>query len=265
MNYRLALVTGATSGIGEALCHLLARQGIGLILVGRSKGDLARVKRAIKQDIPIVSFAFDLTNRQNRQDLVRQIHHLYPDLVINCAGIGLYGQALTYETARQLEVMEVNGMAVLEITLESARMMVSKGIKGAIVNISSAACFQTFPDFAVYAASKSFVKHFSESFDEEMKPYGIRVLTVCPGVVATHFQERAGGHAGKESQTPLMMTPQYVSEEIWRQIQEGRSVKIVDWRYRLLTLLSKFLPKKWLVKYLRASIRRRLKNPTCDP
>lgn len=239
----LALVTGATSGIGRAMCQLLAGRGFELIAIGRNQEELQRLKEELSGQVPVQTLAIDLNHPQERGQLIALIHQRAPDLVINNAGFGLYGEALTYSTEEQTAILEVNAKAVLEMTLEAARALVSRERKGIILNVSSAAAFQVFPNMAVYAASKAFVNHFSEAVDFEMRPHGIRVLTLCPGMVTTSFQKRAGGETLTQKG---VMSPDFVAQEMWKQIVQEERFKIIDWRYRWLTFLSAFLPTSWI-------------------
>lgn len=258
--YKLALVTGATSGIGEALCRLLADKGINLMITARSAATLEALKETLTADykIDVHIVMADLSLQEDRQRLVEQIHTLSPDLVINNAGYGLYGDALTYNTREQMEILEVDAVAVLQLSLEAARTMVSKGLKGAIVNVSSAAAFYVFPAFSVYAASKAFVNHFSQSFDHELRAFDVRVLAICPGVVATRFVQRAGGEEERYKEKVEPMTAEFVAEEIWRQIQHPEPVRMINWKYRVMHTLSYLMPRTWMARLLHQQILQRI-------
>jgi len=253
--FKLALVTGASSGIGEALCYLLAEKGIPLIVSGRNPDKLLELKEALHISVEVISA--DLVDPSERAKLVSVIQEQIPDLVINNAGFGLYGEATAHSTEKQLHILKVNGEAVLELSLEAARAMQDAGKEGVVMNISSVAAFQVFPTFAVYAASKAFVNLFSESFDLEMRPYGIRVLAACPGVVATNFRVRSGG--SKEGATG--MTATFAANEIWKQIVQRKPIRIFDWKFRFATFLTKWiLPKSFVQWTLKANIKRRTQS-----
>ena len=264
MSFRLAIVTGASSGIGEALCRLLASKGIDLIITGRNTTALGELANSLSGQVKVIVQPFDLSLAEHRKKLIDLIHAFVPDLVINNAGFGLYGEALSYDTAEQLEIVNVNASAVLELTLEAARAMVAKNQKGIIVNISSAAGFLPFPCFSVYAASKAFVNNVSEGLDAEMRPYGIRVLAACPGMVATRFRQRAAGETARPGQDKAkhssfeVMSASTAAEEIWKQIQKQTPVRIFNWYYRILIFLARFVvPKSILLPNLRKNIEKR--------
>lgn len=249
--YRLALVTGATSGIGKEVSKLLANQGIGLILTGRNHKELLLLQKSLSVQIPISILASDLETTEGRAEVIRTIHEKIPDLVINNAGFGLLGNALNTSTQEQTAILEVNCKAVLEISLEAARALIAKNRQGVVLNVSSAAAFQYFPGFAVYSASKSFVDHFSQAFDQEVKPFGIRVLTIYPGFVDTPFSDRAGGKKGENRFGK--MTSLFAAKQIVKQIEQSQPIRIIDWKMRVLYFLSQFVPLRW-----KASLGKRL-------
>lgn len=258
-HFSLAFVTGASSGIGGALCRLLAKKGVPLMITGRDAAKLNAVTTELKPFVDIISFTADLAVAKERSRLIDKLYEYQPDLIINNAGFGLYGEALTYKTEEQLEIVNVNATAVLELTLEGARMLVTAGKKGVILNVSSAAAMQIFPCMAVYSASKAFVNQVSESLDYEMRPYGIRVLAACPGMVSTEFSTRAAG--GKKEpineKTPVM-SPEFAAEQLWWQITKQKPLYIFDWKVRLSTFFSRILlPKSLVARFLTKIIKAR--------
>lgn len=254
--FSLALVTGATSGIGLAIAELLVSKGIPLILTGRDLGKLDALK--IKwNSVPIELVSADLASLTEREALIRLIHERKPDLVINNAGFGLYGLAVDLSTEEQRKIVEVNSIAVQDLTLESAKSMLAAPQKGIILNISSAASFQVFPLFAVYAASKAFVTALSQSLDYELKAKGVRVLVSCPGQIATEFSSRAAGKPRDRKGDVGVMTAQFAANAIWGQICQEKSLVVFDWRYRLLTALSSLIPAAWVAALLQKVMRKR--------
>lgn len=257
--FTLALVTGASSGIGEALSRKLADRGIDLIICGRNLERLETLARELSAKVHVDLVTADLAEREERKKIVELIREKVPDLVVNNAGYGTYGDALSYETQDMLDLLEVDANAVLEFSLEGARAMIAQRKKGVIMNISSSAAFQIFPLFAVYSAAKAFVNQFSESFDQEMQPYNIRVLAACPGVVATGFRSRAAGKPSNEKTGGIVMTVDFAADEILRQIEQRKPLHVFDWKYRMVTFLSKYFLPKWLVaRVLRANIKSRM-------
>lgn len=172
----LVLITGATSGIGKATAELFADKGVNLILSGRNQFELEQLQSTLSKKVSVQIVQADLAKKEERQCVLDVIQAQVPNIVINNAGFGLYGDALTYSIQEQLEMLDVNGRAVLEMTLKAGEALISAKKNGTILNISSAAAFQILPTMAVYAASKAFVNHFSQALDFEFKKNGIRVL-----------------------------------------------------------------------------------------
>ena len=250
-----ALVTGASSGIGMALCRLLAAKKIPLLITGRDINHLNTIADELSKLVQVTVIVADLSRENDRAALIKQIQMHQPNLIVNSAGFGLYGEALNYDTAEQMGIMNVNAAALLELTLESARMLKDAGKEGVIMNISSAADSLVFPLLAVYSASKAFVTQFSRSFDYEMRPHGIAILVASPGVVKTQFRIRASGGKAK-TQGYWTMTPEFAAEELWRQIESRKQVHIFDWKTRLGIALSHLLPTKLVSKLLMRTVRR---------
>lgn len=246
MEFCLALVTGATSGIGEALCHLLASKGIGMILTGRNAEKLELLQKELEHIVPIQTYVCDLAKQDDLQRLVEVIRQQAPDLVINNAGFGIYGDASDSTVHEQLSVLDVNARAPLQIALEAVKSLKKHLKKGIIVNIASAAAFQPGPGFSVYASSKAFLVLLSESLDLELTKEGVRVLVACPGMVATSFQKRAA-QKPLEITNRFMMSAEYAAGQIWKQIQAGQGVHLFDWRYRFANFLTHYLLSRRLV------------------
>lgn len=249
-------MTGATSGIGNALTLLLAKKGFRLILSGRNKEQLQELKEKLPTAV-IDLFYADLSTKEGQQRVVQALWDFTPDIIVNNAGFGLYGEAIESSTEEQLAMLEVNGAAPLRVTLEAAKALSAKKKKGVIVNLSSVAAFQVLPGMAVYAASKAFLSHFSQALDFEMKGKGIRILTSCPGVVATHFQRRAGSDLASRE---FVMSAPFVAEQIWKQIKKEQPLMIIDWKYRVATFFSFFIPKCLIAALVARQMKKRANN-----
>ena len=154
-------------------------------------------------------------------------------------------------------MIDVNIKALMAISIAGVKALKNKKQKGIILNISSAASFLIFPSFSVYAATKAFINSFSQSLDVEVKPFNIRVLTSCPGMVETNFSKRAG--AKKIVSEMNIMTADKAAELMWEQIEKQKPLSIINWQYKLAIFLSKFVPKFWLAKRLQKNIQARQK------
>jgi len=249
---KLALITGASSGLGEALARLLAAKGISLILTARHPERLQAVAGSLNAEWLCLDLA------EERAPLLDLIRGRCPDLVINNAGFALYGPALAHATAAEREILEVNGCAALEISLEAARALKFRKRSGIICNISSTAGELSFPSLAVYSAAKAFITSFSKSFDAEMRPFGIRILASLPGQIATPFAAAASKGSYHQRRSFFTLSPSYAAGQIWRQIEKRKGVHVIDWRYRLALLLAKTVPRRCLEKFLSRSIMERI-------
>lgn len=256
--FQLALITGASSGIGEALCELLASKGIKLILHGRDETRLKKLAEKLRSQVEVSSYIGDLINIEQRNTLIRVIRDRKPDLVINNAGFGLYGEAIGLDYHEQLSMVDLNIGALLELTVEAGRILSNEKHDGVILNVASVAGFYPFPYLATYAATKSFVIHFSEAVDFELRKKGIRVLVSCPGKVDTRFREVASKGRSTSSKKEFgVMDAKFVAEQIWWQIKKKKTVHIVDWKYRFGMFLLKLLPKSMAFRILSRSIQKR--------
>ena len=240
-HFNCAFVTGASSGIGESFARFLASKGSKLLIHGRNKERLEALRSELATQVDVDVITGELSDPQDRERLVEKIREADPDLIVNNAGYGFYGPVLAAGSEEQIKILQTNCEALVHLSIEGARNMVSKGQSGVILNVSSAGAFQPFPYFATYVASKAFVNSFSESIDEELRPYGIRVLASCPGVVGTRFSSRAGGQSGGPAS--LRMSVDYAAEQLWQQIQREKPVHIFNWLYRFFITLGKMAPR----------------------
>lgn len=186
-----ALVTGASSGLGEEFALQLAPRVQQLVLVARRASllhELAARLRAANPRLEVAVLAVDLTHPGACEQLVASLaeHGLAPDLLINNAGMGDYGEFATADWSRLEAMLRLNVEALTQLSHALIPGMIRRR-GGALVNVSSLAGLLPLPDFAVYAATKAYVTSFSEALRIELREHGIRVLTVCPGPVHTGF------------------------------------------------------------------------------
>lgn len=246
--FKCALVTGASSGIGEAVARLLASKGIALIITGRNRDRLEKLAAEFERRVNVEIVVADLSRPIERAIVTAMIREKVPDLLVNNAGSGLYGDIIEHTNEMELEIVRLDVEAVVELTMEAARALAAAKRQGVILNVSSVSPYFIFPKFAVYSASKAFINQFTQSTDWELKAKGIRVLAACPGFVSTRFRERAGGKTSKKEMKQAMTT-EYAAEQIWWQIQKGRPIHIFSFQYRILAFLATYLmPKSWVAK-----------------
>src|SRR5207237_631868 len=184
------LITGASSGIGEAFARKLAARGHSLLLVARSEDKLIALCNELGRlnNVRAQYVAMDLSQPDAPARLFAETRSraLEIDLLINNAGFGSMGDFAQLDLARELNIIDLNVRSLVEMTHRFlGPMRQRKG--GAIINVASTAAFQPVPFMATYAASKAFVLSFSEALWEENRPYGIKVMALCPGVTDTNF------------------------------------------------------------------------------
>jgi short-subunit dehydrogenase len=243
LNYKLAFISGATSGLGEELAFLLAQRKIPLLLTARDEHSLLSLQKELQKLTSVTIFPADLSSSSDLALLIQKICFHEPDLVINNAGLGLYGDVLSFSLKEEMPILQVNVDALVQITIESARVLKNKKKTGTILNISSMAGRFIYPGFALYSASKRFVEHFSRSFDAELSSSGIRVLTSILGRFNSPFFKKA--RKGKENLNSLDVMPlTKTAHHILNQIEKQKSYVIIDYRYKLLQFLSYFVPNR---------------------
>jgi uncharacterized protein len=194
---QVALVTGASSGIGETFARALGARGLQLILTGRDEGRLGRIadEIAANNNVRVERVVVDLASPGGPEQLKAAVDGfgLSPDVLVNNAGAALIGTFTTLPLDAQLATVRLNVEAVVALTGLFLPAMLARG-QGAIVNTSSAAGLQPLPHYAIYGATKAFVNSFSQAIWAEVRGRGVRVIAVCPGPVSeTRFGERAGG------------------------------------------------------------------------
>ena len=189
-----ALITGASAGLGVEFAHQLAPRCRSMILVARRGDRLAALAKelAAHHDVKVRCFEADLSDSTQRIQLHQALTEksIFPDLLINNAGMGDYGTFVDADWEKMETMMRLNMEGLTHLTHLFVPAMIGRQ-KGVIVNISSLASIMPIPDFAVYAATKAYVSSFSEALRIELREHGITVLAVCPGPVHTEFGQVA--------------------------------------------------------------------------
>ncbi len=250
-----ALITGASSGIGKALAHLLAKEGVELLLVARNEIALYELQKELSHYVTVHISALDLTKENDVHKLVSWIRIHTPDFVFNNAGFGLYGDLISLSCQELKRMIDLHCSAVTLITQAAAEAFKERSQKGTIVNISSMLALYPCPSHAVYAATKAYINSFSEAVDYELKPLGIRVLASCPGHVVTDFRRRASD--GKRKSIPhfLSLYPHAVARSMWNQARRSQGMLIIDWKYRVISWFLRCLPKHVISYFLQKNMR----------
>lgn len=240
---KFTLITGASSGIGEAFARRLAAEKHNLVLVARS-GEKLRVlcdELAAKHDVTCHYFAVDLLESGADVRLFEETEKngFEIDWLINNAGFGSSGDFAMLDLETELEIVDLNVSALVALTHRYLQQMRDRK-RGTIINVSSAAGFQPIPFMATYAASKAFVSSFSEAIAEENRPFGIQVLALCPGSTKTNF------FAASKIERPIQVKGQQTVEQVvdtaMKAIGSGRTKIVSGWANYLGSLAGTLVP-----------------------
>jgi len=188
-----ALITGASSGIGEAFARQLAAEGTDLVLVARRLDRLKQLAEELESDrLDIEVLVADLSDREATQRVVQRLedNSMAVDLLINNAGFGTVGDFIEQDPEIESTMIGVNVTALNRLAHAAGSAMAARG-RGGILNVSSIAGFSPSPKSATYGATKAFVTSFSEALNIELGPQGVAVSCLCPGLTETEFQEKA--------------------------------------------------------------------------
>lgn len=195
MTWNTALVTGASSGIGRCIAHQLAEHGSNLVLVSRSRDELAELALELTEahGVAVEVLAVDLTDQSGVERVVRRIRNVAKpvNLVVNNAGAGTVGPLADLPAEREAEIVRLNVLAVLQLSRAAAGAMKARG-SGTILNMTSLAAYAPIPYFAVYGATKAFVLSLTLALREELRGSGVSVTAIAPGFVNTDFGDKAG-------------------------------------------------------------------------
>jgi uncharacterized protein len=255
----VALITGASAGIGAEFARVFAQHGHRLVLVARRERrlhELADQIAATGQPRPHV-LAIDLGCNGAPKQIAAELATLgvEPQYIINNAGFGLLGPAVELDHAEQLAMIDLNIRVLAELSLAFIDSL--RRHRGGILNVASVASFLPGPGMAVYYASKAFVLSFSESLHQELSDQGIRVTTLCPGVVPTEFQARAG--MKKVPGSKLLSTPPAdVAAAGYAALMQGQRVVIPGVANKFVAFLPRVLPRGFFVRAVaRSQLKRR--------
>lgn len=254
---KATLITGASSGIGEAFARRLAADKHDLLLVARSEKALHELCDELMLEHKIIAHyvTLDLTEADADRQLFEETekHGFEIDWLINNAGFGSYGDFSRLDPDRETQMIDLNIRALVALTHRYLQGM-RKRKSGTIINVSSGAGFQPIPFMSTYAATKAFVTSFSEAIAAENRPFGILVMALCPGPTKTNFQAVANFDLPVEIKGK--QTAEEVVEAALRGVKRGRT-RIVsgfmnDVVSRIVTFVPNFVITRLMAKALRS-------------
>lgn len=244
----VALITGASRGIGSALAHALAKRGVKtLVVTARTEGDLENLAAQLfaEYGTRVETIVADLADADAPVAIKAETDRrgLTVDLLINNAGWGTHGTFDATDSTKSRDMIEVNVQALVDLSHLYLPQMIAQN-RGGIVNIASTAAFQPVPFMAVYGATKAFVLSFTEALAVEVSELGtdgVRIVALCPGGTATSFGDgMLRGHFEETRQH----TPERVAEDTLVALDKNKPVAVVGTANYLMTLSGRLAPRR---------------------
>ena len=256
-----ALITGASAGLGATFAQELAKRQTDLVLVARSHNKLQQLAQDLQatHGIQVEVIAQDLTAPDAAPKVFETVNqnNITIDLLVNNAGFGDYSAFSQTSRHKQLEMIQLNILALVDLTHHFLPPMQQRG-SGSIINVSSIAGFQPLPYLSIYAATKAFILSFSEALWAENQHTGVKVIAACPGPTETNFFttanfEHYAPDSLKQQQTD---SPEMVVQEIIKALDSNDCTVVTGrWQNHLIVNLPRFLPRKTLVQIVEKQFR----------
>jgi short-subunit dehydrogenase len=262
MTRPIALITGASSGIGEALTHCFASAGHDLVLVARSADKLKALAKLLEAEhnIKVLVLPTDLAAPGAVPQLAATLKRRkrVPDVLVNCAGVLEQQHFVRMSPAGHQAIIDLNVSALTAMLAHLLPLMVARR-SGRVLNVASIAAFQPIPLLATYAASKAYVLSLTESLSEELKGTGVTITALCPGITATNMLNAALDANGRLSKLPsfLIGNVDHVAREGFEACMRGDVICVPGAINRVVTLASRSTPK-WLLRRVSGAFTRRV-------
>ncbi len=242
---RTALITGASSGIGRDLAHLFAADRYNVVLVARNGERLGELAGELesRHQISAVAVPIDLADPAAPEELSRLLEEqeIDIDVLVNNAGFGAHGAFARSDATEQMQMLQVNVVAVTHLTRLFLGPMIRRK-RGRILNVASTAAFQPGPLMAVYYASKAYVLSFTEAIAAELQRSGVTVTALCPGPTQTEFHTRANIANTKLFQANTM-TSMDVAKAGYAGLMKGKRIVIPGFKNRVMAASVRLAPR----------------------
>jgi short-subunit dehydrogenase len=259
----IALITGASSGIGEALARRFARGGYHLVLVARGAGKLETLAGTLSAEHGVKTWvaATDLTRPDAARKLAASMKRARRpiDVLVNNAGVLEHGRFVEMPAGRHQQVIDLNVAGLTAMLAHFVPPMVARG-RGRVLNVASIAAFQPVPSLATYAATKAYVLSLTESLSEELKGTGVSITALCPGITATNMLDSARQASKELTKLPgfVIGSAEAVAEEGFEACVRGEVIRVPG-ALNLATILAARATPKWLLRRVSGAMLRRLK------
>ncbi len=243
---RWALVTGASSGFGVEFAKLLAERNANLVLVARRTELMDKLAEELrgKHRVQVVVIGMDLSRAGVGAELKSDLDGrggIAIDVLVNNAGLGMYGTFLDQPLQKITDMLQLNMMALTELTHIFARDMVRRG-GGHVLLVASLLGYQAVPGYAAYAATKAYVLLLGEALHQELEPYGVVVTALCPGLSATSFLEISGQKLSALLKM-MIMKPRPVAEAGVLAMLGRRAAVIPGFLNKATVFLNRLMPR----------------------
>lgn len=250
MSTRLAVITGATSGIGAAYAEAFAQRGYNLLLTGRREHELTQLADRLTRDyaISVTLRLGDLSDAGELQALVEYLGQV-PDLdaLVNNAGYAVDGRLGDVDWAQHQALLAVHVTATTQLTHVALPKLVKA--KGILINVASVASWIPTAQSALYGPTKAYVRSFTESVGLAYRNDGLQALALCPGFTITDFHSRMGINPEtfyRQKGFTRAWTAQQVVAQSFADIQKGRLISVQGWNYKVMVFLVRHLPVRWI-------------------
>jgi uncharacterized protein len=241
------VVTGASSGIGMEIARLVAPRAKALVLVARRTDRLDALKKELEQkckDVRIETIKCDLSNREDTERLIAEIaaRELDVDVLVNNAGVGLMGVVDRADVKRTVAMIDLNCTSLTMLTMAFLPAMVKRG-RGGILNISSGFGMGVLPSFAAYCATKHFVTAFTEGMVADLVGTGVVVTQICPGPVATEFEQNVGNFTGQKVPGFIEISAEHCAKVAIRSFDRKRALVVPGLIMKIVMLINEWSPR----------------------
>jgi short-subunit dehydrogenase len=251
-----ALVTGASSGIGAEIARRMAAEGANLVLTARRKDRLDKLATELTKahGVKVAVVALDLADPAAPQRLFDETEgvDMAVDVLVNNAGFGAYLDFVDVDWDRYQGMLQVNVVALTQLMRLFAPSMIERR-HGHIMNVASIGAYLPCPTFAVYAATKAYVRNLTEAFDYELKGTGVRAISVCPGPTTTEFMDHANQKLKSGSELAMMSAKRCANIGVNKMIAGRRNV-VTGFLNALSMWLLRFVPRSWYPFFAKISM-----------
>ncbi|QKI83286.1 hypothetical protein SAMN05421790_11291 [Kroppenstedtia eburnea] len=247
----VALVTGASSGIGEAFARLLTQKGYHVVLVARREQRLRELATELTAGGGSAEvLVADLLTREGLDRVCTRIRRDRVDLLVNNAGIGLYGPVAETDETREREMIRLHVEVPVTLLRAVLPQMKNRG-SGGMIQVGSTSSFLPTPYMTAYGAAKAFLLHYGEALAAELRGSGVTLTTLCPGSTESEFAQRTGIRQSNQ------MPAEQVARLGFSAWQKGRPVVVTGTLNRFLIFLPRLLPRTWMAALVARAFRNR--------